>query len=163
MYVKVLDLINSFLIININLLFNVFKVRIVELVSVGVVVVYVGVMDEDIGWNGYVICFFSNLNFWFDKFDVNEYKVVVNVELDWEKIDEYEINVICVDFGILLLSLILIFRVMVMDMNDYFLMFLKIIYYVEFYENNEIGVEVLRVLVLDFDIGINVEIEYFFF
>lgn len=50
-----------------------------------------------------------------------------------------------------------------MDMNDYFLMFLKIIYYVEFYENNEIGVEVLRVLVLDFDIGINVEIEYFFF
>lgn len=159
-YVKVLDSTNSPPIININLLSNAPKARIAESASVGAAVAHVGVTDEDTGRNGHVTCSLSNPNFRLDKLDVNEYKVVVNVELDREKVDEYEINVTCVDSGIPPLSSTSTFRVTVMDMNDHSPTFLKTTYYAELYENNEIGVEVLRVSALDFDIGINAEIEY---
>lgn len=159
-YVKVLDSTNSPPIININLLSSAPKARIAESASVGAAVAHVGVTDEDTGRNGHVTCSLSNLNFRLDQLDVNEYKVVVNVELDREKVDEYEINVTCVDSGIPPLSSTSTFRVTVLDMNDHSPTFLKTTYYAELYENNEIGVEILRVSALDFDIGINAEIEF---
>ena len=159
-YVKVLDSTNSPPIINVNLLSNDQRARIVESASIGAAVAHVGVTDEDTGRNGHVTCSVNTVNFRLDKLDVNEYKVVVNVELDREKIDEYEISVTCNDSGIPPLSSTSTFKVTVMDVNDHSPTFIKTTYYADVYENNEIGVEVLRVSALDFDIGINAEIEY---
>lgn len=52
-------------------------VCIFEDVFVGVVIVYVVVIDWDFGMNGYVICMFDYLYFKIERLEVNEYKVIV--------------------------------------------------------------------------------------
>lgn len=159
-YAKVLDSTNSPPIINVNLLSNAQTAKISESASVGAAVAHVGVTDEDTGQNGHVTCSVSNPSFRLDKLDVNEYKVVVNVGLDREKLDQYDITVTCTDSGIPPLSSSSTFKVTVIDMNDHSPRFIKTIYYAEMYENNDIGIEILKVSALDFDIGINADIEY---
>ncbi|XP_061164088.1 putative protocadherin beta-18 [Saccostrea echinata] len=157
---RVLDSTNSPPIINVNLLSNAGTAKIAESASIGAAVAHVGVTDEDTGQNGHVTCSVDSSNFRLHKLDVNEYKVVVNVELDREKIDTYDITVTCSDSGTPPLNSSSTFQVTVIDMNDHSPIFLKTTYYAEMYENNNIGIEILKVSALDFDIGINADIEY---
>lgn len=77
--VKVLveDFVNNFLEIYVIFLLMLDIVCIFEDVFVGVVIVYVVVIDWDFGMNGYVICMFDYLYFKIDRLEVNEYKVIV--------------------------------------------------------------------------------------
>lgn len=66
------------------------------------------------------------------------------------------------DGGLLLLNIIVIFRLIVVDVNDYLFIFFNFLYIVYVSEYILLGIDIFNVLVFDVDIGDNVRILYFF-
>lgn len=66
------------------------------------------------------------------------------------------------DGGFSLLNIIVIFRLIVVDVNDYLFIFLNFLYFIYVSERILVGIDILNVSVFDVDIGDNVRILYFF-
>lgn len=72
------------------------------------------------------------------------------------------IKVLVEDGGFLFLNIIVIFRIIVVDVNDYILVFFNLFYFVCVDEFILVGIDILNVIVIDVDIGNNVWILYSF-
>lgn len=82
--------------------------------------------------------------------------------IDFEGLRYYMIKVLVEDGGFLFLNIIVIFRIIVVDVNDYILVFFNLFYFVCVDEFILVGIDILNVIVIDVDIGNNVWILYSF-
>ncbi|WAQ99458.1 PCDH1-like protein [Mya arenaria] len=125
-------------------------------------VAHVEVKDDDTGENGNVTCRIKeNPLFAIEPMSRIGFKVVVNGNLDREKQDMHNVEVICNDFGRPVLSASASFIVRVTDENDNAPVFTHENYYEDMYENNNRGDVVLSVSANDEDLGNNSVIEYY--
>lgn len=159
-FVRVLDHHNNFPEININLLSNKPHAEIAEHASQGATVAHVAVSDPDTGDNGLVTCKLIGNIFKLQKFDKNEYKVVVFETLNREVDSAFDIVVQCRDTGNPPKITNSTFKVVILDENDNEPKFEQLLYYTTISENNDIGISLLKVTATDTDIGQNAQIEY---
>lgn len=159
-FVRVLDHHNNFPEININLLSNKPHAEISEHASQGATVAHVAVSDPDTGDNGLVTCNLLGNIFKLQKFDKNEYKVVVFETLNREVNSAFDIVVQCQDTGNPHKITNSTFKVVILDENDNEPKFEQLLYYTTISENNDIGISLLKVTATDIDIGQNAQIEY---
>lgn len=160
-YVRVLDHHNNHPQININLLSNKPYAEISEHASQGATVAHVAVSDPDTGDNGLVTCKLAENVFRLQKFDTNEYKVVVFLVLDRETNPQYDVMIKCQDTGSPPKVTNKTFSVVISDENDQEPRFLQDIYTISLPENNDIGLNIIQVSAVDDDSDQNAAIEYF--
>ncbi|CAC5382796.1 unnamed protein product [Mytilus coruscus] len=159
-FVRVFDHHNNFPEININLLSNKPHAEISEHASQGATVAHLAVSDPDTGDNGLVTCMLTAGMFRLQKFDTNEYKVVVFTSLDRETEPRYNVTVVCQDTGNPPKTTNKTFIVVVLDENDNEPQFNPVTYQTRLLENNKIGVSLLQVSAADLDLDQNAKIEY---
>ena len=159
-FVRVQDNHNNFPVINVNVLSGSDTAEVSEHASQGTVVAHIAVKDPDTGANGLVTCDVISEYFKIQKFEENEYKVVVFASLNREMRDNYEVTVNCKDAGSPPREANFTFPVVVVDENDNPPQFERQIYYANILENNAIGISLLTVSATDDDIGVNAELKY---
>ncbi|VDI11090.1 protocadherin delta 1 [Mytilus galloprovincialis] len=159
-FVRVFDHHNNFPEININLLSNKPHAEISEQASQGATVAHLAVADPDTGDNGLVTCMLTEGMFRLQKFDTNEYKIVVFTSLDRETEPRYNVTVVCEDTGNPPKKTNKTFIVVVLDENDNEPEFIPVTYRTHLLENNKIGVSLLQVSAVDLDLDQNAKIEY---
>lgn len=159
-FVRVLDHHNNNPEINVNLLSNKPYAEISEHASQGATVAHVAVSDPDTGDNGLVTCKLTENTFRLQKFDTNEYKVVVFQVLDRETQSQYEVVISCQDTGSPPKSTNKSFNVVISDENDQVPRFSQDVYTTTVVENNSKGLTILQVSAVDDDMGQNAAIEY---
>ncbi|XP_061313179.1 uncharacterized protein LOC133271249 [Pezoporus flaviventris] len=127
----------------------------------GTVVALLHVQDKDSGVNGQVRCSIAEtLPFRLEKTFEDYYRVVMEGELDREKVSEYNVTVRAVDGGspAKKCSAVLVLRVL--DVNDNSPVFAKARYSARLAENNAAGALVLTVRATDADWGQNARVRY---
>ncbi|XP_062613103.1 protocadherin-11 X-linked-like [Saccostrea cucullata] len=159
-FVRVQDNHNNFPVINVNVLSGTDTAEVSEHASQGTVVAHIAVKDPDTGANGLVKCDVISQYFKIQKFEENEYKVVVFASLNREMRDSYEVTVSCHDAGSPPRETNSTFPVIVVDENDNPPRFDRQIYYATVSENNNVKLSLLTVSATDDDIGINAEIKF---
>ncbi|XP_052278627.1 protocadherin-3-like, partial [Dreissena polymorpha] len=147
--------------ISINLLSSSGQAQATEYASVGTVVAFIIVKDQDGGRNGEVECTINNSHFQQQLFASGEYKVAVKTSLDRETIALHNVTVICQDNGIPRLTTMASFTVSVTDENDNAPKFSKSSYEAIFRENNQVGYVVKQVDAVDADAGNNSIVWYY--
>ncbi|KAK3596478.1 hypothetical protein CHS0354_000948 [Potamilus streckersoni] len=158
--VNVLDTGNSSPEINVNLLPSPDAAKISEYANIGAVVAHVAVTDDDTGRNGEVTCSLQSNWFGLQRYDVNEYKVIVSKSLDRELRESHILTVECHDNGSPPLSSSSSFEVQILDENDNPPRFTQQVYYTSIAENSEVGTSITKVEAFDLDIGVNKQISY---
>lgn len=158
--VRVLDIQNDPPQIYVNLLTGSNFAVASEYANIGAVVAHVTITDPDTERNGDVIC--SVISDWFSlqRYDDNEYKVIVSSSLDRERHPAHNVTVQCNDKGNPPLGNYTTFLVKILDENDNEPRFMQQRYYATLFENNEIGDLVASVSAFDFDAGDNGKITY---
>ncbi|KAK3099155.1 hypothetical protein FSP39_000225 [Pinctada imbricata] len=146
--------------IKINLLSSNDKARISEYANMGAVVAHIKVVDNDRGANGVVTCNISGNQFQLQRMDVNEYKVIVQLQLDREVKDEHYVTVSCGDVGNPPLNNNASFVVQVTDENDKEPNFTQDQYEGRIMEDNSVNDFVLQVEADDLDLGENGRVSY---
>lgn len=159
-YLHIRDVNNNPPQININLLSNADFAAIPEDANLDTAVAHITVFDPDTGMNGIVECTSSSVKFKLQRFDVYEYKVVIQSPLDRESQAEHLVVVTCRDNGQPPLSATAQFTVKVLDANDNIPQFTEKLYRVSIQENNRKGVSLIKVSAYDFDAGKNAEVTY---
>lgn len=159
-FVRVQDNHNNFPVINVNVLSGSDTAEVSEHASQGTVVAHIAVKDPDTGANGLVTCDVISEYFKIQKFEENEYKVVVFASLNRETRDSYEVTVNCRDAGSPPRETNSTFPVIIVDENDNAPRFERKQYQANIAENNNVGISLLTVSAADDDIGVNAEIRY---
>ena len=161
-YARVLDSVNDAPEIHANLLSNTNRASIAENATIGAAVAHIKVTDDDLGLNGYVNCSVTRGKRYFrlEKFDVNEYKVVVSSKLDRETTSLHDVTVTCQDSGKPSLTASKNFTVEVTDVNEEPPKFIQNTFRVQMTENNHIGANVTSVSAIDTDSGLNAKVRY---
>lgn len=159
-FVRVQDNHNNFPVINVNVLSGSDTAEVSEHASQGTVVAHVAVKDPDTGANGLVTCDVISDYFKIQKFEENEYKVVVFASLNREMRDNYEVTVNCRDAGSPPRETNFTFPVIVVDENDNPPRFERQTYNANILENNDIDISLLTVSATDDDIGVNADLRY---
>jgi hypothetical protein len=159
-FVRVQDNHNNFPVINVNVLSGSDTAEVSEHASQGTVVAHIAVKDPDTGANGLVTCDVISEYFKIQKFEENEYKVVVFASLNRETRDKYEVTVNCRDAGSPSRETNSTFPVIIVDENDNAPRFERQQYQANIVENNDVGIRLLTVSATDDDIGVNAEIRY---
>lgn len=131
-----------------------------EYAQPGTVVAHVRVIDPDQGLQGLVSCSVRSEALELQALDVDRYKVIVVRALDREQQSTHNVSVNCRDAGSPSLDTTVTFTVRVLDENDNAPHFQEDVYYANVMENNEIGLQVARVVANDPDLGENGEIDY---
>lgn len=137
--------------------------RVFEVVLFGQFVVRIFVLDLDDGDFVYVNVFLEGGEGYFvlSIQDSVIYLVCVVRRLDREERDVYNLRVIVIDLGLFLLRVEVIFVLYVIDVNDNVFVFDRQFYRFEFlFEVVLFGSFVVRVMVQDFDQGINGQVIY---
>ena len=131
-----------------------------EYANIGAVVAHITVADQDTGRNGDVLC--TVISDWFSlqRYDDNEFKVIVSASLDRERHASHEVTVRCNDKGTPSLGNETTFTVKITDENDSEPRFMQQRYFANISENNEIGDSITSVSAYDFDAGDNGKVEY---
>ncbi|XP_041356869.1 protocadherin-9-like [Gigantopelta aegis] len=115
-------------------------------------IVHVSVSDADSGRNGEVSCNISDNHFKLVKFsDFNYYKILIQKELDYERLHIHNITIMCKDSGEKPLYNSSHFLVRVLDINDNAPMFVSDVLTGHVMENNKIGDLVMTLSALDLD------------
>lgn len=131
-----------------------------EYANIGAVVAHVTVTDHDTNRNGDVVCSVESDWFGLQRYDDNEYKVIVSASLDRERHATHNVTVQCSDKGNPPLGNETTFLVKIQDENDNEPRFMQQRYYATIFENNEIGDSITSVSAFDLDAGNNGIIEY---
>lgn len=166
-FVQVLDVNdNEFIFVS-----SLFQVMVLENVFLGYFVVYIQVVDVDLGENVWLyyclvdIVFvflgggsvgFKNFVFIFDFFFqiYNSFGwIMVCVELDCEEVEYYSFGVEVVDYGLFFMSFFISVFIMVLDVNDNDLVFMQFIYEFCLNEDVVVGSSVLILQVCDCDVN----------
>lgn len=133
-----------------------------EDVFLGMFVEKVFVIDNDMGKNKEII---YNIKIGNEegKFNMNEKigEIIFNQIFDYEMKVLYFFVVIVIDYGSFFLMLLVDVMVIVIDVNDNVLLFLKLLYNCIVVENLVSGVVVCYVIVSDVDFGVNGQLFYF--
>ena len=132
-----------------------------EYASIGTVVAYVKVVDNDGGRNGLVECSIDNPYFGTQGVEEKEYKVIVITPLDREKVEKHNVTVVCRDNGVPRLSESAHFTVVVTDENDNAPIFHKTSYVAVIAENNAVNYSVVQIHAKDADISQNGLVSYY--
>lgn len=133
-----------------------------EYASIGTVVAYVKVTDNDGGRNGMVTCNINNSEYFETKgLELKEYKVIVRIPLDRETIEKHNVTVTCYDNGIPSLTASANFAVTVTDENDNAPVFAQNSYEAVIVENNEENYTIVQVHAEDADSGNNAMVSYY--
>lgn len=158
--VNVLDIKNDPPQIYVNLLTGTDFAVASEYANIGAVVAHVTITDHDTNRNGDVIC--SVISDWFSlqRYDDNEYKVIVAASLDRERHHSHNVTVQCNDKGNPPLGNLTTFLVKILDENDNEPRFKQQRYFASIFENNEIGDLITSVSAFDLDAGSNAKITY---
>ncbi|XP_074651639.1 protocadherin-11 X-linked-like [Tubulanus polymorphus] len=140
-------------------------VEVSEAAEVGTLVAHIMIKDIDTGRNGEVDCFMDNPFFGLNRMDngrgrSKEFKIVTSGSLNRETASEYLVTVICQDQGKPMLETRKIFTITVLDANDNVPVFSKDKYFADVYENNPMGLSLLRVHAVDRDDGPGGQIHY---
>ena len=131
-----------------------------EYANIGAVVAHVTVTDRDTERNGDVTC--NVVSDWFSlqRYDDNEYKVIVSATLDRERYDKHNVTVRCYDKGTPPMGNHTSFTVKILDENDNEPRFEQTRYFASIFENNEIGDRIMSAKAFDLDSGDNGKITY---
>lgn len=158
--VNVLDIRNDPPQIYVNLMTGKDYATASEYANIGAVVAHVTVTDQDTNRNGDVVC--TVISDWFSlqRYDDNEFKVIVSASLDRERHATHDVTVRCNDKGNPPLGNETAFTVKILDENDNEPRFMQQRYFANISENNEIGDSITSVSAFDFDAGDNGKIEY---
>ena len=161
-YVKIRDTFNDYPVININVLSDSNVAEVSEHATFGSVIAHVAVNDPDSGANGLVTCTVASDDFAIQIFenDENEYKITVAASFNRELQDRYDVTVTCSDAGSPPRVTDSMFMVQILDENDHTPKFLNNTYYVHVLENNKLGMHIIDVSALDYDIDINKVLTY---
>lgn len=134
-----------------------------EFAKPGSFVAHVSVSDKDIeADNKDINCWIQDALFSLKKLSNQEFKVLLQGEVDREKMAEYRVDVSCTDFGSPQLEATAPLRVVIKDENDHSPQFVKKDYSRTITENFPIGKTILAVSADDSDIGNNARISYSF-
>ncbi|KAJ8297953.1 hypothetical protein KUTeg_024484 [Tegillarca granosa] len=138
------------------------EVEISENATVGHVVAYIDVEDQDTGANGEVSC--STYNTYFGLTSTQNakgYNVIVQHVLDRETLPQHSVTISCRDKGTPRFEDTAKFIVKLRDVNDNQPRFSKHVYKdIRIYENNPIGMSIIQVTATDNDYGKNGEVRY---
>ncbi len=118
-------------------------------------VAHISVSDPDYGRAGEVNCSMDHGTFRLKRVYDKEYSIVTDGELDRERVDRYNLLVICHDRGDPQQSTSLGLTVQVADINDHAPVFSKEFYNVSIPENNPHHAAILQVTATDEDAGLN--------
>ncbi|CAI9737401.1 protocadherin beta-15-like isoform X1 [Octopus vulgaris] len=132
-----------------------------EDINEGSFIAYVQVFDHDVGNNGQVSCNLRHDHFQLQSLGSTGYKVIVKKRIDREKKDNFNVTVTCQDKGIPALFTDYSFLIEVSDVNDNAPLFEKSSYTASFFENNVIGLSIVKVSAYDKDKRQNAQITYF--
>ena len=133
--------------------------QISEAAHVGSFIAHVAVFDDD-GANQQIICSINGDDFRLEDFKIaNNYKVVVNKELDHERQHEYDVKIMCNDSGIPPKSNQTSFVVKVEDVNDNYPLFRKTNYELTIQEEVFQSM-IVQVEAVDLDSGDNGLVNY---
>ncbi len=124
-------------------------------------VAHISVSDPDSGPAGQVNCSMKHDTFRLKKVYDKEYSIVTDGELDRERVDRYDLLIICRDGGDPQQTTSLEMTVQVADINDHAPVFPKEFYNVTIPENNAHHAAILQVTATDEDAGLNGEVVYY--
>ena len=158
--VNVLDTGNDPPQIYVNLLTGLNHAVASEYANIGAVVAHVTVTDQDTDRNGDVSC--NVISDWFSlqRYDDNEFKVIVSASLNRERFDRHNVTVRCYDKGTPPMGTQTSFIVKILDENDNAPRFSQTRYFADIFENNGIGDIILSLYAFDQDSGDNGKITY---
>lgn len=159
--VTIEDSVNVQPLISLNLLSQSNTAVVTEVASVGTVVAYVQVTDNDGGRNGLIDCAVNSEYFGKQSVESKEYKIIVVKQLDRETIEQHNVTVVCHDYGVPQLTASANFIVVVMDENDNDPVFAQNMYESTISENNEEDYTVVQVYAKDADIDKNGLVSYY--
>ena len=159
--VKVIDINDNAPRITVNILNENGTASISENAEIGTFVAHVSVVDRDTGKNKIFNCSLNTKAFQLQRlYQTTQYKIVVAKKLDYEKKQEYEINMTCRDRGTPRLSSQETIIVDILDENDNTPVFEKEEYLAAVHENNRIGQFIIKVNATDPDSDKNGEVHY---
>ena len=128
-------------------------------------VFHLRVTDKDSGDNGRVACSLTEESDYFilSKISENEYKLETSNKktLDKEKIDKFDVTVVCRDFGFPAQETYKTTTIRIKDVDDNPPQFEKKTYNVKVKENNFVNVNIGKVKAVDKDEGLASEFRYF--
>ena len=131
-----------------------------ELANIGTVVAYVRIEDHDSGRQGIVGCIIESINFDLEPIAMNQYKVVVSSQLDYEKRKTQNVTVHCQDDGMPPLQASQTFIATTLDENDHSPIFMQSYYSLSVRENVPVGQILSTVNVTDYDTGLNSKVYF---
>lgn len=126
-------------------------------------VAYVTVIDPDQDMNGQFSCDLQDSSGAFNlkkESSRNNYKIITAKPLDREEQENYNVVILCSDFGSPKLSENKPLVIKVLDENDHQPAFTENTYYATLVENNTVGAYIIRVEARDEDSGKNAKITY---
>ena len=118
-------------------------------------VAHISVIDPDQGQNGHVQCFLNGDQGHFDIREVydKEFQIFATTPLDYELIQEYELEILCQDYGPVPFIASERLTVRVIDVNDNAPEFSQETYYASIVENNQAQTPLVRVSAFDQESG----------
>ena len=123
-------------------------------------VAHLRVHDPDSAQNGRLSCSMTSSFFYLEEMGDSEYKIVTAVPFDREIVDEYQVTLVCQDYGHPPQKAEEVIDVMVTDVNDHVPEFTHHHYSVNVSEGTGVNDALLKVTAYDGDIGDNADIRY---
>lgn len=139
--------------ITVNTLTDDGAARISESAPIGTFVAHLSVQDKDGGNNGQLQCSLDHSSFQLQELNTAQYKVITKLLLDYEKVNEYLLDIRCSDQGRHPRDAHKRIKVLVLDENDHRPTFSKDRYEAQIRENNEPNMVIVSVNATDSDTG----------